>query len=136
MTSPQTVVTGTVIHGDKIGRTLGFPTANLDAQLDPASLAPGVYVARCQIGTSHRQIWGLAYFGPRLVMGEQHHIFEVYLYDFNEEVYGKKLSAELITHTRQPLPFTSLEDLRIQLEKDKREGWDIIRQLPMGPSYA
>lgn len=115
------LVTGKVIPGDQQGRTIGFPTANLDVDLDPAQLAPGVYKSICTIGESadqEKNYVGLAYFGPRLVFGEKRNNFEVFLVDFSGSLYEQTLQVELTHFIREPLPFESMEKLKIQLEDD------------------
>ena len=123
---PPLHIRGQVIPGEKVGRTIGFPTANLDT-LPPASLEQGVYFATCQLEA--QTLSGLAYFGPRLIFNELQPCFEIYLYNFSQEIYGKPLDVTLTHFMRPPLPFSSLEALQTQLELDKTEGEKIVTQL-------
>lgn len=124
--NPTISVTGKVIYGDQQGKTIGFPTANLDVSIDPKRVKPGVYTSKCAIVTnaqtqSHAhtdQIIGLAYFGPRLVFGEKTNNFEVYLLNFSETIYGATLTVTLTHFIRAPLPFTDMDGLKKQLQKD------------------
>ncbi len=117
-------VAGKVIRGDQIGRTIGFPTANLDVQLDPAEIEPGVYVGQCQVGD--QTYFCLPYFGPRAVMGETHNIFEVYIYDFDQQIYDQLLAVTLLSFVRAPININSLEELKSQLERDKASGLQML----------
>jgi riboflavin kinase/FMN adenylyltransferase len=122
----KSVIAGRVIHGDKVGRTIGFPTANLDVVLTPEEVNPGAYVATAVVkgesGEPDQAYKGLAYFGPRYVLGEQTNSFEIYLYDFEGDLYGKVIEVTLGKFLHAPIAFTGLEELRVQLEKDKEAG--------------
>lgn len=111
--------TGTVTHGEKVGRTIGFPTLNID-KIPPFQIKKGVYAGICTI--DQQKYTCAIYFGPRLIFGEKKDCFEAYVYNFNQEVYGKVVTFELLEFIRPPLPFTSLADLKTQLEKDKIEA--------------
>lgn len=99
---------GTVIPGEKIGRTINFPTANLALKTLP-SIKPGVYLAVCQLAKN--SYLGLAYYSPR-------HTFEVYLFDFNQAIYGQKISVKLTHWLRPPKKISSLPELRCLLQAD------------------
>ncbi len=124
----STVVKGKVVNGDKVGRTIGFPTANL--KVDPATLFidRGVYL--CQAKFKHQgraqTKFGLAYFGPRYIFGELINSFEVYLYDFNGEIYGETMTITTTHFLRPPIELKSLTELQVQLEADKKEGLTLL----------
>ncbi len=122
MTTLPRVITGTVISGDQIGRTIGFPTANLKTSDISADLEPGVYYAECELREIGEVKPGLAYFGPRLIFGELTNSFEIYLYDFDRDVYGQELAVTLLAFMRPPLQIDSLPELKAQLEHDKQAG--------------
>ncbi|MBP9667258.1 riboflavin kinase [Candidatus Saccharibacteria bacterium] len=107
---------GTVLHGDKIGRTLGFPSANLSAELVPKGTTPGVYHARVRIGSSHFS--GVLYFGPRFSEGESHNSLEIHILDFNDDLYAQTIEFQLGAFIRPPLPFASTKEVISQLTKD------------------
>jgi len=119
MQLPQTFQ-GKVIHGEQVGRTIGFPTANLDVIIDPALLDPGVYFGTCQIADQLH--FCLPYFGPRLVFGETKNVFEIYLFDFDQEIYDQSVKVTLQQFMRGPLQLASLDELKSQLEADKKAG--------------
>lgn len=124
------VIRGRVIHGEKVGRTIGFPTANIDIDLDPEQIKPGVYVGTCQIGDKSYNC--LPYFGPRLIFGETQNIFEVYIYNFDREIYDEVVEVTLLEHVRKPLQVDSMDELKKLLESDKMIGLSILTNLSSG----
>jgi riboflavin kinase/FMN adenylyltransferase len=119
-------LSGKVIHGEKVGRQMGFPTINLDV-LPQDELPKGVYIGSCILKEQKHDC--LAYFGPRLIFGEQKNCFEAYIYDFNEEVYGEEVEVQLFTFIRPPMPFTTLAALQAQLEQDKMKGREELQKI-------
>ena len=113
---------GTVIDGEKVGRTLGFPTANLHSCPSETELAPGVYFGNCTVADSPSIFDSLVYFGPRYIFGETRNNFEVYIYDFNQQIYGQKVFTTLTHFLRQPVKFSSMKELQQGLEQDKARG--------------
>jgi riboflavin kinase/FMN adenylyltransferase len=109
------IVTGVIIGGQKLGRTLGVPTANMAL---PATnrLAFGVYAVRARL--DGRRLEGVASFGVRPSVGAGAPLLETYLFDFDEEIYGRELSVELVTRLRPELEFASLEDLKAAMQAD------------------
>lgn len=108
-------VSGVVIHGERAGRKINFPTANLDIDLN-LEAEQGVYFTRCQL--NHKSLLGLAYFGPRYLVNQTANSFEVYLIGFNQNIYGQTLTVTLTHFLRPPMKFTSLEEARKQILKD------------------
>jgi len=120
LTRPYTL-TGTVVHGNHLGRTIGFPTANL-ALTDARKLVPGqgIYAARVSLGDE--QFRGMAYIGTRPTVdqkGEQR--VETHILDFDREIYGETLTVEFLHFVREDRTFSSLDGLKEQLKKDKEE---------------
>jgi|WetSurMetagenome_2_1015567.scaffolds.fasta_scaffold43580_4 riboflavin kinase / FMN adenylyltransferase len=114
------VLSGTVVHGDKRGRLLGFPTVNLELS-DPDKLLPksGVYAARTTLdGVSMKAMLNIGVRptvskdGPRCV--------EAHILDYSGSLYGKAMCFSLENYIREERKFTSLEELKTQLEKDKK----------------
>lgn len=108
---------GTVDEGKKLGRTIGFPTLNLDPSLLPLTTPTGVYAALVKY--RNREYKGALYYGPRLVLGEKKNVLEIYLLDFNQDIYGEKLRFVLKKFLRSPQPFADLDSLKKQLLQDK-----------------
>lgn len=111
-------LSGQVIHGDQLGRTLGFPTANL--AIEKYKLIPqnGVYVVKAHLG---KEIFkGLLSIGTRpTVTNSNEKRVEVYLLDFDREIYGKTLSIACLHKIRDDQKFDSLELLVEQMNRDK-----------------
>lgn len=113
-------VLGPVVAGRKLGRTLGFPTANIDT--DGFQLPPdGVYRVRVKIdGDAHR---GVANLGVRPTLPEcSARTLEVYILDFAQEIYGEELEVEFLQFMRPEKKFDSMEELRAQIARDVGKG--------------
>src|SRR5260221_461226 len=126
MLAPLFTHSGIVIHGEKVGRTIGFPTINIDV-LPSSELAKGVYAGTCQIVGKEYDC--IVYFGPRLIFGEKKDCFEAYIYNFDQKIYDQKVEFTMYAFIREPLPFTNLPDLQAQLEKDKIDGAQALKEI-------
>lgn len=106
-------ISGKVVKGRQIGRTIGFPTANLTPDT-PRQLIPGegVYEARA-LGHA-----ALVNIGNRPTVGGHHRTIEVHIIGLSEDLYGKELTVEFIRRLRDEKKFGSLDELREQIEKD------------------
>ena len=110
-------VSGTVIHGDKRGRELGFPTANL--RLDPAcALRHGIYAVRTTI--AGRRYDGVASFGRRPMFDAGAVLLEIFLFDFAGDLYGANIDVAFIAWLRDEAMFASAKDLMRQMKEDSR----------------
>jgi riboflavin kinase/FMN adenylyltransferase len=111
-------ISGTVIIGQKIGRTLGFPTANLEL---PASvrLKYGIYAVRV-IRENGDRFDGVANFGRRPTFDNGRVLFETYLFDFDGNLYGEEITIELYDWQRDEEKFDSSEELVDQMMIDKQ----------------
>jgi riboflavin kinase/FMN adenylyltransferase len=118
---------GTVTKGAQLGRTLGFPTANLSAhneQFPPN----GVYAVAVARGA--QALWGVANIGirPTLEKASGERVIEVHLFDFAEEIYGEDLEITFRRHLRPERKFPSLDALREQIAADAREARAVFAQ--------
>ena len=110
-------VSGTVIHGDKRGRELGFPTANL--RLDPAcALRHGIYAVRAAI--AGRRYDGVASFGRRPMFDSGAVLLEIFVFDFAGDLYGANIDVAFIAWLRDEAMFASATDLMRQMKEDSR----------------
>lgn len=102
-------LSGVVVHGKKLGRTIGFPTANLELE-EPLKLvpAPGVYLSSVKIG--ERNFYGMTNIGANL---------ETHIFDFDEEIYGQTLEVSFMRRVRDEMVFSSLAELKGQLHRDE-----------------
>ncbi|MBZ0146538.1 MAG: bifunctional riboflavin kinase/FAD synthetase, partial [Pseudorhodoplanes sp.] len=112
-------VSGEVIHGEKRGRDLGFPTANL--RLDPAcTLKHGIYAVRVMLDS--KQIDGVASFGRRPTFDNGGPLLEVFLFDFSGDLYGRAIDVAFIAWLRPEQRFESAETLVAQMGRDSEQA--------------
>lgn len=110
---------GTVIHGDKRGRTIGFPTANILVEEDYLIPKLGVYAVKFKIGSETHL--GMASIGYNITFKDDQSLsIEVYILDFNREIYGEEVEIEWFQYFRPELKFSGMEGLIKQLEKDEQ----------------
>lgn len=108
---------GEVVHGNRIGRTMGFPTANIMIPLNMVTPSNGVYITKCHIsGKTYDSITNI---GVRPTIDDDNRKnAETYIMNFSDEVYGKNIRVEFIRKLRDEIKFASKEDLRKQIEAD------------------
>ena len=120
---------GTVIEGDKRGRELGFPTANIKPDNEYKLLpALGIYLVEFFVGD--KRFFGLLSIGKRPTFYNSGKIVpEVYVYDFDEEIYGENVRVAVLERLRGEEKFSSADELVTQMKIDKKNGIEIIRNL-------
>ncbi|WP_224994566.1 bifunctional riboflavin kinase/FAD synthetase [Cesiribacter sp. SM1] len=116
---------GNVVEGDKIGRSLGFPTANLQIP-ETYKLIPSDGVYAVKVALEGAQWSGMLNIGNRPTVGGNEHRQEVHIFELNQDLYGRQLRIELIRQIRQELKFNSLQDLQQQLNRDKEQALSIL----------
>ena len=110
---------GVVVAGNRIGRTIGFPTANMQLY-EPLKLIPGNGVYFVRVETSDRMLYGMCNIGCRPTVGTGNaRTIETNIFDFDEDIYGLDLKITFLARIREEIRFDSLDELRIQLEKDR-----------------
>lgn len=110
-------ICGRVIHGDKRGKTLGFPTANIQLLRKNAPIK-GVF-AITLTGIDHREIQGIANIGTRPTFeGDSKIILEAHLFAFNQDIYGTYVEVHFKHKIRDEMRFQTLAQLKVQIEKD------------------
>ena len=123
-------VSGEVVHGDKRGRELGFPTANI--ALDPAcGLRHGIYAVR--VGLDGARYDGVASFGRRPMFDNGPPLLEVFLFDFSGDLYGKTLDVAFLAWLRPELKLESVDALTRQMNEDARRAREEL--LRAGPGF-
>ena len=105
-----------VIHGSRIGRLLGFPTINLEIPGDLEQYRQGVYAAKLKI--NNKNYIGALYFGPRKMLGETKIRLEVFVLDFDKQIYGEIISFQIFNFIRPPKEFADYTDYKNQLDSD------------------
>jgi riboflavin kinase/FMN adenylyltransferase len=120
------LLTGRVIKGDKIGRLIGFPTANLEIDSHHKLIpADGIYAVTVLHG--NMKFGGMLYIGYRPTIGGSHKSIEVNIFNFDSDIYGETLTLHIHTLIRMDTRFNDLDDLRKQLEHDKQEALRILK---------
>jgi riboflavin kinase/FMN adenylyltransferase len=120
------MLNGMVVNGKKLGGKIGYPTANIDIK-EAYKLIPktGVYVVKSFI--SNKTIFGMMNIGNRPTVNGSHQTIEVHFFDFNEDLYDKNLTVELIYFLRNERKFNSLDLLILQLKKDEQTARTYIK---------
>lgn len=111
-------VSGTVVHGKKIGRTIGYPTANID--VDVLKLLPkkGAYIVDVFVKNQHYK--GMLSIGTNPTVNGNSLSVEVYILDFDEDIYGQEISVNFRDFLHEEIKFNGLDKLIIRLDEDKR----------------
>ncbi|MDR3679673.1 MAG: bifunctional riboflavin kinase/FAD synthetase [Flavipsychrobacter sp.] len=120
-------LTGKVIKGRQLGRTIGYPTANITPN-DPAQVVPaiGIYAVTVQVASgTFNGMLSIGY-NPT-VTDEQKINIEVNIFDFDQDIYGQELELSFVTYLRNEEKFASLEALKEQLAKDKENTLAILK---------
>jgi riboflavin kinase/FMN adenylyltransferase len=119
-------ITGKVGRGDQIGRTIGYPTANIMIE-ESYKLIPddGIFSAKVIVGgVSHK---GMAYIGSRPTINGITRNIEVNIFDFDTEIYGEEISMQFFNYVRGDVKFDGLDALKIQLAKDRDDVLALLR---------
>lgn len=121
------MLNGTVVHGDKRGKEIGFPTANIKPE-HPHKIIPkdGVYAVKVRVdGTWYK---GMMNIGTRPTFdGENERTLEVNLFDFEQEIYGKSIQVRFVKRIRDEKKFSGVEELVEQLKNDKAQSVSILK---------
>ncbi len=115
LTGRNFIVQGMVVYGDQIGRTINFPTANLD--IEDVLLGNGVYLTKVKI--KNKIYNAITNVGNRPTVNGKKNKIESHIIDFNDIIYNMNIEVEFIKFIRNELKFNSLEELKLQIEKDK-----------------
>ncbi|MBR5569214.1 MAG: riboflavin biosynthesis protein RibF [Bacteroidales bacterium] len=110
---------GVVVAGNRLGRTIGFPTANMQLY-EPLKLIPGNGVYFVRVQALDRELYGMCNIGCRPTVGAGNaRTIETNIFDFDEDIYGLDLKVTFIAKIREEVRFDSLEELKKQLENDR-----------------
>ncbi|MFT6211620.1 MAG: riboflavin kinase/FMN adenylyltransferase [Bacteroidia bacterium] len=116
---------GTVIHGDKLGREIGYPTANIQVD-DETKVIPANGVYACYVYVGENKFGGMLNIGNRPTVNGQMRRIEVNIFEFGEELYGQQLVLELKDRIRDERKFGNLEELKERLAIDKKLAEGIL----------
>ena len=119
-------LSGTIVTGDRIGNTIGFPTANLEI-VENYKMIPknGVYLVRSQL----QDVWryGMMNIGVRPTVNGSNRTLETHFFNFEGDLYGQKIQVELLDFIREEQKFHSLEQLKNQLFEDKERSLNMVK---------
>ena len=118
---------GVVVAGKRLGRTIGFPTANMQLY-EPLKLVPGNGVYFVRVRTLDRSLYGMCNIGCRPTVGPGNsRTIETNIFGFDEDIYGLDLELTFVAKIRDERRFDSLDELKLQLEKDRDACLTILR---------
>ena len=119
----MTQIEGIVIHGKRMGRTLGFPTANIDAETTAAECADGVYASQAEVGG---QWYGaMSNLGRQPSVGGERRLLETHLFGYEGDLYGKHIRVRLLQRIRGTEHYPTVEELQKAIARDA----ETIRQI-------
>jgi len=118
-------ISGKVSHGDKKGRTIGFPTINVGIS---RNLSPVLGVFNVLVEINKEAYYGVCNVGKRPTVGGEKTLLEVFIFDFNREIYGERVTIFFKQKSRNEMKFDSLEELKQQIAKDVEIGKQYFKE--------
>lgn len=119
-------LTGMVVTGDRIGHTLGYPTANIEIETRYKLIPPdGIYAVTVLVG--HQTLKGMLYIGYRPTLQGKKKNIEVNIFDFNQDIYGETITVFFQKMLRGDKTFPDLETMKVQLALDKEDALAALR---------
>lgn len=118
-------ISGKVVAGNSLGKTIGFPTANIVVE-ETYKLIPndGVYAVRVIVDG---EIYGgMANMGKQPTFDNRNHAFEVHIFDFNADIYGRIIRVEFVAHLRSEMKFSGVDALIAQLKQDENTARNVL----------
>jgi riboflavin kinase/FMN adenylyltransferase len=121
---------GKVVVGNKLGRTIGYPTANLQIE-DEEKLIPGlgIYAVEVTINKRPGTKKGMMSIGTNPTTGGTTRTIEINIFDFNEDIYGKTMRVFVKNYLRPEAKFNGLEELKQQLAEDKVNAQEKLQEV-------
>ncbi len=118
---------GKVIEGDKRGRQLGFPTANIDFPKEKITPKIGVYLVKVII--DEKEYFGVMNIGHKPTFNNEKNLsFEIHIFDFNQDIYNKTLTTEILEYLREEKKFSSILELKNQITNDVKEAKKLLQK--------
>lgn len=123
------ILTGKVVAGEHIGRTIGFPTANLSLA-ETRLLVPlcGVYAVRVDMENEEKEYSGMMNIGSRPTFNGKEQTIEVNIFGYSGNIYSRMLQVQVLKRIRKEQRFASTDELKAQLERDKKECMKVLEQ--------
>ena len=110
-------ISGRVRFGRQLGRTIGFPTANVALRRDVSPLS-GVFAVQARLRGDDRVLNAVANIGVRPTVDGETRLLEVHFFDFDEDLYGRYMRVEFVSKLREEKRFGSLDELKVQIQQD------------------
>lgn len=117
---------GLVVDGKKLGRELGYPTANLEME-NPEKLIPGNGIYVVQVSHDLQVYGGMMSIGVRPTIGITERTVEVNIFEFDKEIYGERLKVYVKKYLREEMKFKDLEELKVKLAGDKKNSLEFLK---------
>jgi riboflavin kinase/FMN adenylyltransferase len=125
------VIEGHVEHGNKLGRTLGYPTANIHLR-SRVSPVQGIFATRIGVGEGPCSWPGVASLGVRPTVNQvSEPLLEAHLFDFSGDLYGRRIAVEFVAKLRDELKFDNLDALTVQMKRDETEARKVLGMNPI-----
>ena len=121
---------GRVVHGNRLGRTLGFPTANVRL-MRRKSPVRGILAVRVY-GIEAVPMAAVASLGTRPTVGGTEVLLEVHVFDYSGELYGREIEVEFVAKLRDEEKFESLDELTMQMKIDAAQARDLLSKVKSG----
>lgn len=121
-------IQGKVSQGQQLGRTINFPTANIELG-DYKLVVNGVFAVSCQLNNSDVVVQGVANIGKRPTVDGQQNRLEVHLFDFNQDIYGQDIDVRLLRKIRDEQKFDSVDDLQRQIQLDVQSAKEYLQKV-------
>ena len=118
---------GEVVEGNRVGRRLGYPTANLETK-DIAKVLPGQGAYAVMVKVDNEWFKGMANVGIRPTLDLEHVTIEAHLFGFSKDIYGKEICIAFLERIRDEMKFSSLNELKAQLNKDQENAEKILQK--------
>ena len=124
------ILTGRIVYGKQLGRTLGFPTANLSPDALPEAMPEnGVYAGWFRIEETGERLPCVLNQGKHPTVPEGAPTIEAHVLDFSGDLYGKRASVEYLRFIRPEVRFASLDELKAQIARDEETAREYFRSL-------
>ena len=119
-------LTGMVVKGNQLGRTIGFPTANISIK-EPYKLIPADGIYAVKVCNKYQKRDGMLNIGNRPTVGGTAKTIEAHIFDFQEDIYDQEISIEFIDQIRKEVKFNNLDELKAQLFQDEQAVRSVLK---------